>query len=89
MGVLQHEILGASAVSSADLIPPVFCNQKLWGLIFLVLEPWAQGASVGLGLLTPEVSVSNFYLPHVDVGPAHSVSISFLPVWMDVVSLVL
>ena len=48
---------------------------------------WEPG--VGLGLLTPEVSLSNFYLPHVDVGPAHSVSISFLPVWMDVVSLVL
>ena len=42
MWVLQEKLLGAPAVSSTDSIPSGFCNQKLWGLIFLVLEPWPQ-----------------------------------------------
>ena len=29
-----------------------FYNQMLWGLAFLVLEPWAGGPGVGLGPLT-------------------------------------
>ena len=36
-------------------------SQKLWGLIFLVLEPWAGGPGVGLGLLVPEIALLNFY----------------------------
>ena len=47
------------------------------------------GPGVGLGLLTPNISLLNFYLPHVCVGPAHFVSAHLLPVWMDVVSLIL
>ena len=47
------ELLGALEVSSTDIIPAGFCSQKLWGLIFLVLEPWAGGPCEGLGLLTP------------------------------------
>ena len=31
----------------------------------------------------------NFYPPYVGVGPAHYTSIPLLPVWMDVVSLIL
>ena len=31
---------------------------------------------MGLGLLTPEISLLNFYLVHVDVRPAGSVSVS-------------
>ena len=67
-------------VSSTDSIPTGFCSQKLWGLTFLALEPWTVGPSVGLGLLTPEISLVNFYPPHVGVGPAHSVSPPLLPV---------
>ena len=51
-------------------------------------EPWAGGPGVGLGLLAPEISLPYFYPPHEDVGPARSTSLPFLPVWMDVVSLI-
>ena len=43
----------------------------------------------GLGLLVPEISLLNFYPPYVNVGPALSESPLLLPVWMDVVSLIL
>ena len=47
---------------------------------------WRPGA--GLVLLTPKISLLNFYLPHVGVGPVHSVSPPLSPMWMDVVSLI-
>ena len=43
---------------------------------------------LGLGLLAHDIPLSNFYLPHVGVGPAHSMSVPLLSVWMDVVSLI-
>ena len=46
------------------------------------------GPGVGLELLTPEISLPNFNLPHMDVGPTHSTSLPLLLVWMDVVSLI-
>ena len=46
------------------------------------------GFGLGLGFLTPEISVLNFYPPHVGEGPACAASVSLLPVWMDVVSLI-
>ena len=60
-----------------------FCSQKLWGLVFLVLQPWAGGTSVGLRLLAPEIFLPNFYPPCVHEGPASSMSVPLLPVWMD------
>ena len=47
------------------------------------------GPGVGVGLLTPEISLLNFYPPHVGEGTVHSMSVPLLPVWMDVVSLIL
>ena len=44
---------------------------------------------VGLGLLTPEISLQNFYPPHIGEGPARSTSAPLLPVWMDALSLIL
>ena len=82
MGSLRG-LLGTPEVSPTDSIPTGFGSQKVWGLIFLALEPWA-----GLELLTPKIYRPNFYPPHVGVGPAHSMSPSFLPVWMGVVSLI-
>ena len=76
-------------MSSTDSIPAGFHSQKLWGLIFLAWEPWAGGVGVGLGLLAPEISLLNFYPPHMDVRPAHSASVPFLPVWIDVILLIL
>ena len=89
MWIFLEELLGAPEVPSTDSIPAGFCSQKLYRLIFLALEPWAGGPDVGLGLLTYEISLLNFYPPDVDVGPAHSVSVPLLPVWVDVVSLIL
>ena len=65
MCVLLEELFGSSAVSSTDSITAGFCSQKLWGLTFLALEPWAGGPGVGLGLLIPEIFLSNFYPPHM------------------------
>ena len=45
------------------------------------------GPSVGLSLLAPEISLPNFYPPHVGEGPAYSISVPLQPVWMGVVSL--
>ena len=42
---------------------------------------------MGLGLLTPEISLLNFYPLHVGVGPARSASVPLLPTCVDVVSL--
>ena len=55
------------------------------GLVFLALEPWAGGPGVGMGPLDPEISLPNFYPPHMDVGPACYVSVPLLPVLMDVI----
>ena len=67
-------------------MPIGFCSQKLWGLILLALG-W--GAGMQLGHLAPEISLPNFYPPHVDVEPANSVSLPLLLVWIYVVSLIL
>ena len=50
------------------LNPHWFLQPELWGLIFLALKPWVGGLGMGLGLLTPEISLPNFY--PVAVGPA-------------------
>ena len=47
-------------VSSTAPTPTGFYSQKLWGLIFLVLEPWAGWSGLGLGSLAPEVSLPIF-----------------------------
>ena len=77
----QVELLRAPAASSTDSIPTGFDGQKLWGLIFLALEPWAGGPGVGLGLLVPEISFPNFYPCGCGASPFH--------ISMDVVSLIL
>ena len=78
----------APEVSSTNSIPAAFRSQKLWKCTFLSLEPWAGGPGVGLGLLTPEISLPIFYPQYVGVGPAHSTSAPLLPACMDVGSLI-
>ena len=34
-------------------VPTGFHSQRLWGLLFLALEPWAGDSGVGLRILTP------------------------------------
>ena len=87
-GFFKEELLETLEVSSTNCVPASFCRQELWGIIFLILEPCAGSPGVGLGLLTPEISLLNFYPPLVGGGPAHSTSVPLLPVWMDVVSLI-
>ena len=88
MWVPQEQLLSAPETSSSDSIPTGFCSQKLGALIFLALESWAGGPGVGLGLLAPEISLLNFYPPHMDVGANCFTSVPLLPVWMDEVSLI-
>ena len=48
------ELLGTLEVSSTDSIPTGFCNQKLWGLIFLALESWAGTGTTHPQLIPPK-----------------------------------
>ena len=81
-GFFKGNCLGLQKFLLPTQSPLFFCSSKLWGLIFLALQLWAGGSGVGLGLFTPEISLQNFYPPHMDVGPAqaHSMSSPFLPV---------
>ena len=45
------------AVSSTDPTPAGFQSPKLWGLIFLALEPWTGWSGVELGSLAPKMSL--------------------------------
>ena len=83
-GFFKEELHGSPEFSFTDSIPTGFCSQKLCGLIFLALEPWAGGHDEVLGLLTPEIFLLNFYSLYVGEGPAHSFSVPLLPVSMDV-----
>ena len=48
--------------------PTGFYNQKLWGFISLVMEPWAVQSGLGLGSLTPKFSppISIHHMPMWD-----------------------
>nr|KAF6469801.1 hypothetical protein HJG59_011159 [Molossus molossus] len=57
------------------LIPTGFYSQKLWGLLFLAVVPWAVGSGVEWEPLIPQGGPSQpsylpDYLPHMCVGPA-------------------
>ena len=85
VGSLRGTAWGSSSFFH-QLNPLWFCIQKLWGLIFLALEPWTGGLVWG-----PDSSLPRYPSPtfiHVGVGPAHSASVPLLPVSMNVVSLI-
>ena len=44
--------------------PTDFYRHKLGGFIFLALEPWTVWSALGLGSLTPEVSLL-FFIHHM------------------------
>ena len=81
------ELLGAPEVSSTNSIPTGFYSLKLWGLIFLALEPWAGWSGVGLGVPCSRDTPPDFYPPYVAVGPLCHISaplhISSLPTHLD------
>ena len=60
MQALLDESPDSLAVYFAAPTPIDFYSQKLWGFIFLALEPWAVQSGLGLGPLTPKVSLSIF-----------------------------
>ena len=47
------------------------------------LEPLARGSGVGLGLLTPKISLPNFYPPYVSVGTVQSMSLHLHPFYQS------
>ena len=59
--------------------PTGFYSKKLWGLIFVTLDPWAGWSGLVLGLLTPKVSLMIF-IHHAWMwdSPFHCLS-AFLP----------
>ena len=76
-------------VSPRDSIPTGFLQPEVMRTYLPGTGTLVGGPSVGLGLLAPEISLLNFYPPHVNVGLASSASLPLLPVWMNVVSSVL
>ena len=72
----------------SPLNPHWFLHPEVVGTYLPDTRTLGWGPGMGLGLLSPEVFLPNFYPPHMDEGPAHSMSAPFLPVWMDVVSLI-
>ena len=65
--------------------PTGFYSQKLWGLIFLVLEPWAGLSSVGLGFLAQEISLLTF-IHHTWVCDCHSNLWTSVPLYVSLPS---
>ena len=89
--------LWEDVVSSATPIPTGVYSQTLFGLIFLGLGPWAGWSGLGLGPLTPEVSLP-FFIHHMwvwdqpfpsprlsrhSLSPHLSMSWPLLPVWNE------
>ena len=52
-----------SPLSPSATIPTDLYSLKLWGLLFLTLEPWAGGPCVGLGALTPQGGICSQDIP--------------------------
>ena len=70
-------------------MPADFFQPEVMGTYLPGTGSLGWGAGVQLGLLAPEISLPNFYPPHMNAGPPCSMSLSLLQVWMDVVSLIL
>ena len=82
--------MGVQKFLSFDLIPSGFLQPEVMGICLPGTGTLGWGGpGVGLGLFTPEIPLPNIYPPHMDVGPASFMSLPLLPVWMDVVSLIL
>ena len=60
----QEEMPENPTVSSADPTPTGFYSQKLWGLIFLALEPWTGWSDVGLRSLVLKISLHFISITH-------------------------
>ena len=70
--VLYGKLFWTSEVSSNNSIPTGFLQPEVMRTYLPGTGTLVGGPSVGLGLLAPEISLLNFYPPHVGVGPACS-----------------
>ena len=78
MGFLRGTAWGSSSLFQ-QLNSHWFLKPEVVGTYLPALEHCAGGPGVGMGLLVPEISLLNFYPPHVGMGAAHSVSVPLLP----------
>ena len=85
-GFFKRNCLGLQKFLPLIQSPLVFAARSCED--FLALERWAGGTGVGLGLLSPVISLPNYYVSHVGEEPACSTSAPLLPVSMDVVSFI-
>ena len=83
---LSKSMCGFFKRNCLGLNPCCFLQPEVMGAYLPGTGTLGLGAGMGLGLLAREISLSNFYPSHVDVGLACSVSLPLLPVWMDVIS---
>ena len=91
MQALLEELPGAPDVSVFhSLNPHWFSQPEVMGTYLPGTGTLGWGSLCGAGTPCPEISLLNSYPPHVcGDGPACSESVPLLPVWMDVVSLIL
>ena len=61
-----------------NFLPPTQCpvvlQPEVWGTYVPGTGNLGWGPAVGLGLLTPAISLPKFYPSYMGVGPAHSMS---------------
>ena len=69
-GSLRGNVWG-SIIVFHQLNPCWFLQPEVVGTYLLGTGTLGWGACCGAELLTPEISLPNFYPPHVGVGPAH------------------
>ena len=79
-------LLGAPEVSSTTSIPAGVAARSCGDLSSWHWNPGLGGSGVGLDLLIPEISLLNFYPPHMGERSVCCMSEALLPVWMNVVS---
>ena len=88
-GFFKRNCLGLQKFPPPTQSLLVFAARSYGDLSSLHWNPGLEGPGIGLRLLAPKIPLPDFYPPHMDVGPSCSMSACLLPVWMDVVSLIL
>ena len=86
--LFKRNCLGFQQFVSLTQSPLVFADRIYGDLSSWHWIPGPRSLVLGWGSSLLRYPPLNFYPPHMDVGPASSVSLPLLPVWMDVVSLI-
>ena len=82
-GFFKRNCFGLQKFLPLAKSPLVFAARSC-GDLFYGVGTLCWGSDVGLGLLAPEISLPNFCLPHMGVGPTCSVSEPLLLVSTEV-----